>query len=79
MKAEKAVVLAYTFIGISLGAISSYIGNLYLALIIPFAVYAVTLPVLMKLVTQKKKKFLTSSFVSFVLWWLVVWILLINI
>jgi len=78
MKAEKTVVLVYTLAGIALGVVSNYVGNIYLALIIPFAVYAVTLPALMKLV-QKKKKLATTSFVSFILWWIVAWILLINI
>jgi len=79
MKAEKSVVLVYTFLGVVLGAASSYLQNIYLAFAVPFVVYAATLPAFWKLVRQKRKKLLTSSFVSFVLWWLVVWILLVNI
>lgn len=79
MKVEKTVVLVYTFVGIVLGVASSYFSNIYIAIIIPFAVYAATLPAFMKLVKQKRKKLVTSSFVSFLLWWLVIWLLLTNI
>jgi uncharacterized membrane protein YfcA len=79
MKAEKTVAVLYTFLGIVLGVVSSYLPDIYLALIIPFVLYAATLPALLKLVWYKKKKLIPNSLVSFLLWWFLVWILIINI
>lgn len=79
MKAEKSVTLVYTFVGIVSGIASSYFESIYLSLLLPLVFYAATLPLFLKFIKQKRKKFLTSSMVSFLLWWFVIWILLINI
>jgi predicted membrane-bound mannosyltransferase len=79
MKAEKSVAIFYTLLGIALGVVSNYLANIYLAILIPLIAYALTLPALLKFTWHKKKKFIPNSLVSFLLWWFVVWILLINI
>jgi len=84
MKIDKIIVALYLFLGIFFGYISNYfnkiMSNLTLALLVPVLLYVVSQPILIKFVKEKKRTWLISnSFITFVLVWLIVWILLHNL
>lgn len=84
MKTEQFFALGYLVLGICFGVVSNTFVKtgfgLSFALGIPLIVYFASLSALMKLVKQKKKTWVFSnSLVTFVLIWLIVWILLHNL
>lgn len=84
MKIEKTILLTYLILGVSFGFVSDYFiktfKDLTYALVIPVLVYFLTQYLLMKLVKEKKKRWLFyNSFLTFILIWLLIWILLFNL
>ena len=84
MKIDQVFALGYLALGVFLGVLSNYLlssnGNLTFALVIPLFVYLVSLFPLLKFIKSKKRRWIiTNSFITFVLIWLVVWILLYNL
>jgi len=83
MKIDQVVVGVYLIMGFFAGCISDYFvkqNNLTISLILPLLIYFVSQPVLLKMVKQKKKKWLISnSFSTFFLVWILVWITLHNL
>lgn len=84
MKIDQLFAIGYLLLGMFLGMLSNYFtkitGNLVFALIIPILVYIVSLIPLLKFVKSKKRKWIiNNSFATFILIWLVVWILLNSI
>jgi len=83
MKLEQKIVLIYLVIGMVMGVLSNYLFasmGLLVAIITPFVVYAVTIAALLNIVKERKvKTVVLNSFVTFILFWLVVWIFLFNI
>lgn len=79
MKVEKKITLVYTTMGVFLGLLTAYLlkinANLVVALALPVVVYFLSFLVLGFLVRQKKILLLYNSFVTFILIWLTVWIL----
>jgi hypothetical protein len=84
MKIDQIIISFYSFLGIFFGYISNYLSktllNLTLALFIPIMLYIASQPALLTLVKQKKRTWLISnSFITFILVWLMVWIMLNNL
>jgi Mn2+/Fe2+ NRAMP family transporter len=84
MRIEQFIVLGYLFLGVSIGFVSNYFTKnnsaLTFALTFPLFLYFVSLFPLLKFVRQKKKTWLFyNTFITFILVWLVVWILLYNL
>lgn len=84
MKIDQIIILIYVLLGLGLGTLSNYFlqihSNLLLALGLPALAYFVTLLPLLKIVRQKKKKWLFfNSFITFILVWVLVWITLYNL
>ncbi|MBS3055734.1 MAG: hypothetical protein J4452_04585 [Candidatus Aenigmarchaeota archaeon] len=84
MKIDQAIIAIYVLLGFGLGFFSNYFlqihSSLFLALGVPTLLYAATLLPLLKIVRQKKKKWLLSnSFVTFILVWILVWVTLYNL
>ncbi len=79
MKLEQILTLAYSGLGLISGFISNYLKSITLGLGVPIAIYIISYIILMKLVSYKKKSWLTAnSLITFILVWLVVWIFLFN-
>jgi len=83
LKVEQKIILVYTILGISLGFATNYLLkiniDLTIALALPFVVYFLSFLPLTILVKQKKSLLFYNSFISFVLIWLTVWVLLYNL
>jgi FtsH-binding integral membrane protein len=81
MKVEQKIVFAYTILGLFSGFLTNYLFMAGLGLIVataaPFAIYFISLSFLA--VFTKKKMLFYNSFVTFLLVWLTVWILLYNL
>jgi hypothetical protein len=75
MKIDQIIVIAFSFLGILAGIISNYSGEI-LSFAIPLVIYAASCFLLVKLVKSKIINLIISSFVTFVLVWTMVWILL---
>lgn len=75
MKTDQIIVIAFSFLGIVAGIISNYSGEI-LSFAIPIIIYVASCFLLIKLVKSKKTNLIISSLVTFVLIWIVVWILL---
>lgn len=84
MKIERTILFVFLALGILLGFASNYftktLNSFILALIAPLVVYLVAQAPFMKLVKDKKKRWIFyNSFLTFFLVWLVVWIFLYNL
>ncbi|MFH0711149.1 MAG: hypothetical protein V1944_01070 [Candidatus Aenigmatarchaeota archaeon] len=84
MKIDQLIISIYVLIGFGLGFFSNYFlrihSSLILALGFPALIYAITLFPLLKVVRQKKKRWLLSnSFITFILVWILVWVTLYNL
>ncbi|MEM5836490.1 MAG: hypothetical protein QW451_01085 [Candidatus Aenigmatarchaeota archaeon] len=82
MKVEKKIVLIYSLLGIVLAFATNYfsqLGNIFLALALPLAVYSFSLPLLF--LSLKGKKFLIfyNSLITFFLIWFIFWIFFYNL
>ena len=84
MKIEKIILLVF----LSLGALSGFASNYFVknfnslnyALAIPLLIYFVAQSPFMKVVKEKKKRWIFyNSFLTFALVWILVWILLFNL
>ena len=83
MRADQVIVAAYLVLGIVIGMVSNYfnkvLGSLLLAFIIPIVVYLISAFPLFKLVKQKKKNWLVkNSLITFLLVWIIIWIVAHN-
>lgn len=84
---EQKIILIYTGLGVGVGLISNFFThaaspyqNLATALLMPLAIYFISLTTLLKTIRQTKTKWLVyNSFVTFVLVWLIAWIFLYNV
>ena len=83
MKLEQKLVLIYLVIGIVMGVLSNYLyKNMGLAVgvITPFVDYAISIAAFLNIVKERKvKSVVINSFVTFILFWLVIWIFLFNV
>jgi hypothetical protein len=83
MRVEQIVSLVYTLLGL----LSSFLTNhlysigfgLVIAVVTSFAIYFASLPLLIAFVKDKKKTILLNSFITFLLIWLTMWILIYNL
>jgi len=80
MNKEQSSAVLYTILGCLVGLFSSYVTNGYLILLLVFGVYFSTLiPVTRKVTVKKLGTWLFSNtFLTYILVWLVVFILLSN-
>ncbi|MEM5879437.1 MAG: hypothetical protein QXU74_03015 [Candidatus Aenigmatarchaeota archaeon] len=83
MKTEQKIVMIYTLLGLVSGFMTNYLHtlelNLIIAIAISFSIYFVTLPLLLISTKKKKTMLFYNSFVTFLLVWLTIWILLYNL
>jgi uncharacterized membrane protein required for colicin V production len=83
MKVEQKIILAYTILGLFSGFLTNYLSMAGLGLIVAvatsFAIYFISLPFLTAFVKTKKTLLFYNSFVTFLLVWLTIWILLYNL
>jgi len=83
IKLEQKLTAAYMVLGAACGVLADYIAtnaSLLYALLVPLAIYAVTITALVKLMRGQKKSVLVSnSLTTFILVWAVVWVFLFNI
>lgn len=75
MKEDQIIVIAFSALGIVAAIISNYSGGI-LSFVIPSIIYIASCSLLIKLVKSKITNLIVSSLVTFVLFWLIVWILL---
>jgi len=82
MKAEQIITASYVGVGIIFAYLSNYLlqtTNIFLAVLIPFVFYAITVGPLFKIGKLHKRKMLISnSLVTFLCVWIVVWIIFYN-
>jgi len=80
MKIARVATIAFTFLGMLVGLLSTYF-DLLPYLLFSLVIYLIPLVVGLKLLKTKKKRwlFFYNSFITFVLIWFVVWILLYNL
>jgi hypothetical protein len=82
MKVEQKIVIVYTILGLISGFLTNYLFMAGLGLIVavstPFAVYFISLSLLTAFV-KKKTLLFYNSFVTFLLVWLTIWILLYSL
>jgi len=80
MKIERLVIILFTIAGVVGGIASDLLADLILSAAIPLVVYVALLTVMLKFFEKKKRKWLIyNSLTTFILIWLVVWILLYNL
>ncbi len=80
MNLEKILTTIFLVFGIFSGVISNYFTNLTLSVSIPLLIYFVIQILLMRFYNIKRlKKLIYTNFMTFVLIWLVTWILLFNL
>jgi hypothetical protein len=80
MKIERLMYILFTVLGIAGGAISAWIGDLFLSVLVPSALYAAATVALLKFFEEKRRKWMIyNGLVTFVLVWIVVWISLYNL
>jgi large-conductance mechanosensitive channel len=84
VRIERIILFVFLALGVLLGFASNYftktLNSLILALIAPLVVYLVAQTPFMKLVKDKKKRWIFyNSFLTFFLVWLVIWIFLYNL
>ena len=81
MKVEQKIAMIYTLLGFVSGFLTNYTTGLSLtiALSIPFIIYFISLPFLTHSVKKKKTILFYHSFMTFILVWLTIWILLYNL
>lgn len=80
MKAEQISILLFLASGIIAGIVSNYLNNFMFAFVASIVIYLLGLMVVIKFMRERKvKKIVTNTFITFLLFWLVVWILLYNL
>jgi membrane associated rhomboid family serine protease len=83
MKLEQKLVLIYLAIGIVMGVLSNYLYEkmgLAVAVAVPLVIYAISIAAFLNIVKDRKvKSVVINSFVTFILFWLVIWIFLFNV
>lgn len=80
MNLDKKLIGIYTLLGVVLGVVSNYFSSLIYQLAIPLAVYLISFFILIRYEKSKKPKWLFyNSFLTFLLVWFMVWILLYNL
>jgi hypothetical protein len=83
LKLEQKIVLVYTIFAALLGIATNYLlkngFDLIISLGSPFVIYFVSLLLLTTLIKEKKSRLFYNSFITFILVWLTVWVLLYNI
>ena len=84
MRIERTMLLVFLTLGILMGFVSNYcvktLNELKYALTIPLLAYFVAQSPFMKLVKDKKKRWIFyNSFLTFFLIWILVWIVLFNL
>jgi hypothetical protein len=81
MKVEQKIAMVYTVLGILSGFLTNYmIGfGLTIAVLTPFIIYFISFPFLTFLVKKKRLMLFYNSFVTFVLVWVTIWILMYNL
>jgi len=81
-KTDQKLASAYLALGAACGLLSNSLTNIMLpyALILPLVIYAATTFALLRFARgQKRMPMITTSFLTFVLVWAVVWVVLFNI
>ena len=83
MKAEQSLAAIYLVLGAATGFASNYLmknfGSFLLAMILPLAVYAVSLIPLFRTVKLKKRNWLIqNSLITFFLVWFIIWVFIYN-
>jgi hypothetical protein len=80
MNLDRSLALVYLALGILAGYISTRLGSLLFSIILPVAVYAISLIILARIVKDKKLSWLIGNTVwIFVLVWLAAWVFLFNL
>jgi hypothetical protein len=82
VKREQGMAVLYSALGIAAGMISHFFagGDVLLALTAPLAVYIVVTIPLVRILNEKRKGLIFSNtFMTFLLMWATVWILLFNL
>lgn len=80
MNLEQKLIGVYTLLGVALGIVSNYFSGLVYQLSIPLIVYMISFLILVRYEKSKKPKWLFyNSFLTFLLIWMTVWILLLNL
>lgn len=75
MKTDQIIIIAFSILGIIAGIISNYFVGI-LSFATPILIYIVSFLPVVKFVKSKLTNLISSSLVTFVLIWLLVWILL---
>lgn len=80
MKKEQTVAILYTLLGCVIGYISTFLNSFALIFILVFGIYFCTIIPITKKVTTKKlgRWILSNTFMTYILVWLIVYILLSN-
>jgi hypothetical protein len=78
MNEEQKTTAIFAVLGFASGFFSTYIHDLWVALVVPSIAYLAVVALCVRAVRRKRRSYLTNSFVSFFLVWLVVWIFLFN-
>jgi O-antigen/teichoic acid export membrane protein len=82
MKVEQKIVMVYTILGILSGFLTNYLFSefgLIVAISTSFAIYFLSFLLLVIFVKKKKIMLFYNSFMTFLLVWLTIWILLYNL
>lgn len=77
MKIERVVIIVFSILGIIAGIVSNYISNLTFVIPLSAIIYLIPALGMLKFFKGKKRKwFIHNSLTTFILVWLVAWILL---
>lgn len=80
MKPEQKMGIIFSAFGVAMGFLSSQVGPGFLTYTVPAVAYAAMLFLVGKLFKEKKGKWLlTQSIASFLLSWIVSWVILFNV